>query len=395
MKPIFRVLLPILLLAVGALTAVGIVKSKRDVPRQESKSLAPLVRVMTAERGDYEVLIPSQGTVIPRTESQVVAQVAGRITSVDPRFAAGGRFREGDLLLTIEAVDYEVSVVQARGQVAEAELILAQEKAEARVAEEEWAQLGQGEASLLNTRRLQVKRAEAALASAQASLRRAETNLGRTEVRAPFTGRVRSKSVDLGQYVLPGTPMGLIFSDDVAEIRLPILDRDLAFLEFDFDATGPSAESDVVFEAVFAGKKQSWNGRVVRVESAIDPETRMVHLIAAVADPYTVRPGHAPLSAGLFVQARITGSVLTDVTTLPREALRENDTVLVVVAGQLRTRTVRIVRLEGEVVVISDGLRSGDTICLSRLAVVSEGMEVRTAETGSLDKSGDPGGVAS
>jgi len=380
MRPIIRWVLPVLVILVGALISVAVVKSKRQVPKQQVELAAPLVRAMTIERRAFEVRVASQGTVEPRTESQLVAQVAGRIVSVSPQFAAGGLFEKGDRLLSIESSDYEVAVVQARGQVANGELVLAQEKAEAALARREWKELGQGETSSLNTRELQVKRAEANLASAQAALRQAETNLARTRVLAPYRGRVRSKNVDLGQYVGPGSSLGRVFSDDAAEIRLPIPDRDLAYLDFDLNGGLAEESVHVLLESDFAGQRHSWDARIVRVESAIDPQTRMIHVIARVDDPYRRIPGKPPLSAGLFVEATITASTLQNVAVLPREALRDDNTVLVVEENQIRIRPVRVVREQNDLVAIEGGLEAGTVVCLSRLAVVSDGMAVRTVE---------------
>jgi RND family efflux transporter MFP subunit len=267
--------------------------------------------------------------------------------------------------------------------VAQAELRLAQEEAEAEVARNEWQDLGGGEASSLTLRVPQVAEAEAALASARAALDRAERDLERTRIRAPYAGRVREKNVDLGQYVTPGTPLAQIYSVDFAEIRLPLPDADLAFVDLPLSFRGAEADSpgpEVVLRAEFAGRSYEWSGRLVRTEGEIDPRTRMVHAVAQVKNPYGRGddPERPPLAAGMFVEAEIAGRPVKGVAVIPRTALRNDSQVLVVDRdNRLQFRDVVVLRTSDDQAIVSSGLNQGDRVCLSNLAAVTDGMRVR------------------
>lgn len=376
--------LPVIIVAAAVAIMILMIRLKPDVEKQETVSPPVLVRVMEAVSGTHRFVVESQGTVSPRTESMLVPEVSGRVVAVSPAFNAGGFFEAGDVLLTIDRYDYSQAVVRARAEVARAELALAREKAEAEVARREWQELGGDEPpTALTLREPQLKDAEAALAASRAALDKANRDLERTEVRAPYAGRVRSKTVDVGQFVNRGTPVAALYAVDYAEVRLPIQDDDLAFFDLPLayrEGGGAGGGAAVTLSADFAGKRRSWEGALVRTEGEIDPRTRMVHVVARVADPYgRGRSGdRPPLAAGLFVDAVIHGNQVDGVFLIPREALRGEDQVLVVGDDlRMRFRTLTILRTTRDHVIASDGLSDGERICISPLQAVTDGMQVR------------------
>jgi RND family efflux transporter MFP subunit len=377
--------LPIAVVAVGAVVAMSMIALKPDVPTRPPTSLVPVVRVLPVELRDVRLTIASQGNVRPRTESQLVAEIAGKIIETSPSFVSGGFFEEGDVLVRIDPFDYRQALVAARADLARAKLRLAQEDAEAEVARREWAVLGDGEPDALTSRAPQLEDARAALAAAQANVERAERNLARTQVRAPYPGRIRMKSADVGQFVGVGTPLASIYSVDVAEVRLPLPDEELAFAELPLgfrDQRGASVpvQPRVVLSTMFAGQRFEWEGRIVRTEGEIDETTRMIHAVAEVRDPYARGPvaGRPPLEAGMFVEAEIDGRIVEKVAVLPREALRQNAVVWVVDPEQrIRLRDVDVLRTTPAEVFVSNGLDEGELVCLSALEAVTEGMQVR------------------
>jgi len=384
MRPnLLRIVLPVVVLALGALGAVAMYRAKPEPEKLETTKLAPLIRVQDVELTTLRLTVESQGTVAPRTESVLVPEVDGRVVWVSPSFASGGFFELDEPLLRIDPDDFRQAVIQARAAVALAELRGVQERAEADVARTEWSELGEGAPADLTLRKPQLAEAEAALAGAISVLDRAERNLDRTEIRGPYAGRVRHKNVDVGQYVTPGTPLATVYAVDFAEIRLPLPDRDLAFVDLPLGYRGDREDPngpEVVLRASFAGRLHEWRGHIVRSEGEIDPRTRMVHVVARVSDPYGrgEDPDRPPLAAGMFVDAEISGRLVENVAVVPRSALRGEDTLLIVDGdNRLRFRTVRVLRRSAQEIVVDAGLRNGDRICLTPLAVVSEGMPVR------------------
>lgn len=379
MKNKLRILLPLLVVAGGVALAAVIVRARPPVERRADAVPPPLVRAVVVELEDIPLDVYSQGTVRPSTESTLVAQVAGQVTRVGPSFADGAFFRRGELLLTIDPRDYESRVAQAEAEVARAKVAIERERAEAELARQEWQELGRGEASALTTREPQLAEARAASQAAEATLELARLNLSRTEIRAPFDGRVQAKRVDVGQFVGSGTPVAAVFSTDSAEIRLPVAEHDLGFLEVDLGGlVPPGAGPEVRLSAAVGGRQGVWSGRIVRTGSRFDERTRMLELFARVEDPFgRAAAGATPLPMGLFVEATIAGKTASDVVVLPRSALRGSDRVLVVEDDRLRFRDVEILRLRGDEAIVSGGLEPGEKVCISALETVVDGMSVR------------------
>jgi RND family efflux transporter MFP subunit len=379
-----KVILPFVILLAGGLITVAMVKSRAPVPTRPVVEYAPLVRVVEAQPEALRLTVNTQGTVNARTETNLVAQVAGTIVQVSSGFASGGFFEKGDVLLKIDDSDYRVAVATAEGAVAQAKVRLETEEAQAKVAREEWERLGTGEESPLATRELQLQEARAALAAAEAVLDKARRDLSRTRISAPFAGRIRAKLADLGEYVAPGVPVASVYSVDVAEVRLPVPDADLAYLDLPVDYRGAAAEEpgpEVVLHADFAGQRHSWQGRIVRVEGEIDPVSRMVHVVAQVEDPYGRHGGgdSLPLAVGMFVEAEIMGRLVENAIVVPRTALRGDRVLVADDEDRLRFRDVDVLRADRGTAVIVGGLNAGERVCVSTLEAVSDGMKVRTA----------------
>ncbi|WP_203291768.1 efflux RND transporter periplasmic adaptor subunit [Maricaulis parjimensis] len=355
-------------------------------PQPQRANAAPrpvAVFVEEAQRNTVALTVRSQGEARPRTQINLVPQVAGRITFVNPDFIEGGFFEAGETLIQIEDADYRLAVTRAAAQVAQAEQALAREQAESDLAASEWAQLGEGEASALTLREPQLAEARAQLAAANAALQSARLDLQRTRVSAPFSGRVRTKNADLGQYVAPGTNLGEVFSTDTVMVRLPLTDNDLALLGIPVAYNAALAEDGgvpVTLSATIAGRHQEWAGRITRTDSAIDPQTRVLYAIAEVEDPYgAAAQGGSPLAIGLFVDAEIQGREIDGAYIIPRNALRGEGSVYVVEeGGTLSVRSVEIIDSNPDRVVLAGGVRGGELVVTSPIRGASDGMRVQT-----------------
>lgn len=377
-----KILTPILVVAFGLLSAVSLVNSKTPVETVRPATVDPLVRVVRARTGQVPLSVVAQGTVLPRTETTLAAQVAAEITSVSPHFTPGGFFQRGEVLVRLDRREYELEAERAAAKVAQAELRLTQQQAEARVAADEWRQLGEGQPDALVLREPQMAEARAMLGAAEAELGMARLALERTVIRAPFDGRVHNKAVDVGQYLMPGQEIATVHAIDYAEVRLPVPDRQLAFLDLPLTyRNGSEAGPAARLTASFSGQRHVWSGQIVRTEGELDRRSHMMHLVARVEDPYgRDQPGRPPLAMGLFVDAEIEGRTVSGVA-LPRAALRGETQLLVVDDEErLRYRDVEVVRAIGETVVIGEGLADGERVCVSPLDVVVDGMRVRTVE---------------
>jgi RND family efflux transporter MFP subunit len=376
-------------LLIAALTVVGafvIVATAPSVEFKEPARAIPTVRTISAETETHRHRVRTQGTVAPRSEADLVPEISGRVVWISSSLAPGGFFEKGDPLLRLERRDFELAVKRQRAAVqrAESEFEFASSEYERR---QGLSDAGVASPSQLGEKRRTAAVAESNLVDAQAALEQAERDLERTEIRAPFDGRVRQEQVDVGQFVARGNPVGNIYATDYAEIRLPIPDHQLAFLAFPDlrrSDTGDAGEAPVVLlRAMFAGRRHEWTGRIVRSEGEIDSKSRMVNVVARVEDPYRSNEANdrPPLAVGLFVEAEIVGPEANDVIVVPRYAMRGDSRILIVNAkNELRSKPVEVLRIDRDDVLVQGPLAEGDRICVSPIQVVVEGMSVNPVE---------------
>ena len=369
---------PVSVVAVGVALAIVIVATGPKVEVQQAAAQVPVVETQRARSETIRMSVTAHGAVVPKTESNLVAEVSGSVVSVAPAMVSGGFFKKGDVLVQIERLDYEVALEQARAILAsrESELDNAEKAYERRRELTESDSISQSQHDdALNRLAL----ARASVRAALAQLTRAERDLERTRLIAPYDGRVRSERVDVGQFVNRGESVAALYSIDFAEVRLPVRDEELAFLPLsigraveDADATTP-----VVLRASFAGRDQAWHAKIVRTEGELDPETRMVNLIAQVEAPYDQPGDSPPLTVGLFVEAEIVGTEFDGIVKVPRSAMMGGDRVRVVTPdNRLEFRPVEVLRRTGDAIFLSGGIRDGESICLSELPVETEGQRV-------------------
>lgn len=390
MKLSRQLLVALSIAIIGGLTAFAIVRFPPQTDQQEEETVKPpSVHVLPVTSMRLRMDVHSQGRVRAQTEIDMVAGVSGNITKISPAFVSGGTFKKGDLLVTVDPAEYDLRVAQAQARVMEAQYQLTREEAEAEQAREEWQQLGQGDPNPLNLRIPQLREKKAKLAAEQEELKNARLLRQRTDIRAPFNGRVRSKEVGLGQYISSGAILGRIYSTDLAEIRLPVSTRELAFIDLPglSGQAGAAKKIPVTLTANYHGQQQTWLGHIVRSEDVIDEQTGMTMLVAQVPDPFGLNAGKsrssrsesAPvnLPVGLFVEARIEGRWFDDLIVLPASALFKDSLVAVIDQDyRLRLRTVDIFRREQGQVIIRAGLNTGEHVLVSGLHHPVEGMQV-------------------
>jgi RND family efflux transporter MFP subunit len=375
-----KVLLPLGALGAGVVGALLLFATAPDTPTARPKPAVPLVRTITAETRSVQLTVKTHGTVAPRTESDVVPEISGRVFWVSPALVSGGFFEKGDPLLRIDPADYEVALERARAQLARTESEASRATRELE-RQETLAKQNVTSASRLDDARNGEKIASAARRESRAVLDQAERDIERTEIGAPYAGRVREEHVDVGQFVTRGAAVARIYAVDWAEVRLPIRDDELAWIELPDGGLPEGVEGpEVILRARYAGADREWKGHVVRTEGEIDARSRMVHVVARVEDPYGrgKRAGQSPFPVGLFVEAEILGKTAEDVVVLPRSALRTGDRVLIVDADdRLRFRDVEVMRRGRADALLRSGVAPGERICVSALETPVDGMHVR------------------
>lgn len=384
-KGVKQLVLVVVVLTLGILVMLTMA-SMRQLPETKPQVVtAPLLNAVLVTQASICMTVTGYGTVEPRMDVQVVPQVSGRVVKRHGQFVAGGFFAADTALVKIDPRDYEIAVEAASANVAQAEVTLAREQAEAAVARQEWRKINPGREpdSILVFREPQVRSAEAQLRSARARLEKARLDLERTEITMPFGGRVVATQADVGQYVTQGQPIGSVYATDLVEISIPLEDAELEWFSIPGTAAGASSggESEgavVTVKATFAGRDQEWKGQVVRMKSRVDPKSRLVQVVAQVQDPMNTEGDRVPLLPGSFVEVVIHGKTVDKVVTIPRFALRNGREVWVAQQRErLEIRPVTILRQDRTLAYISQGLRDGDIVITSPLDTITDGMQIR------------------
>ena len=374
----FKKVLPVLIIIVAVIIAAMLRLSRPDAEQNDPQQLVVTVDAINVSVVDTHITVPSQGTVEPRTRTNLVSEVSGQVVEVSPAFVAGGFFQEGDLLIRLDDQDYRATVSRAEASVASARSLLEQEKGQADVAQREWDRMSADEQSRIRAKELylrkpQLEEANARLTSAQADLDQATSDLAKTTIRAPYDGLLSAKNTDIGQFVTTGATIAETFAVDYAEVRLPIPETKISFLELP-PAIGYS-ESEYAPEVDLVSRIGSmdyhWTGKLTRTEGVLDTRTRVLFSVVQIEDPYNLYSNDTnkePLRIGTYVNASIQGRLLEDVVVLPRHTLQSNNIIWTADnEGRLRPRTVEVLTINNDDVYISGGLNSGDKVVLTRL----------------------------
>ncbi|HEY5775016.1 MAG TPA: efflux RND transporter periplasmic adaptor subunit [Xanthomonadales bacterium] len=396
MKKITKVLIPVSI--IGLLLALAIVI--RANPPESPQRFAPaaqemVVNAVQLQRRDYHIQLESYGSVQPRTKTTLTAQVSGQIVFVNPNVRDGGFFNKDDVLVSIDPRDYEANVRIAQAVLMDARQTLADASARSEQARDDWSSLGnEGEPPELVLRLPQLEAARAGVISAEATLQKAALELERTRIVAPFAGRVLQQSADIGQIVSPNSEIAVIYATDSVEVRLPIRNRDLEYIDLpELYRDAASADSAVNAQIVsdLIGRTV-WDARLVRTEGAIDESARQLHVIAQIDDPYSRSvDGRPQLKIGQYVTAIIAGHTLRNVLVIPNSAIYQGSYVYVVENDVLQRRNIEINWQNDQDAIIKAGLGDGDILVTTPLGQVTSGVRVSTVIDESLSVAEDSG----
>ena len=375
-----RKFLPLVILGVLVMVAAVILRNPPEAERRGPPG-GPKVNVeaMAVRSAPYQVYLQSYGTVQPRTQSMLVAQVSGEVTAINPNFREGGSFAKDDLLLSIDVRDYEADVRIAEGSLMESHQVLAEEEARSEQARQDWERLGnKGEAPALVLRKPQLLAAKARVISAESALQKARLDLERTEIHAPYAGRILRKLVDVGQVVSVNTQLAEVYATDYVEIRLPLRNRDLGLIELpeSNDPAAANLDDNVTIRSDLGGE-QLWRGRIVRTEGAIDATARQLHVVAQIDDPFSATATSAlPLKIGQYVTAELGGRRLDDAIVIPNATIYQASYVYTVKDGVLQRKDIDIAWQSETEALIERGLIDGDQLVITPLGQVTSGTRV-------------------
>ncbi|MEM8593430.1 MAG: efflux RND transporter periplasmic adaptor subunit [Pseudomonadota bacterium] len=383
----------ILALVVVVLSVLGakfIKSTPQKVKQKPPKNRTVSVDVMTLGVQNYAVNIPSFGRVNATTQSRLSSKVAGKVVSLNPAFRVGGVFKKGDVLLVVESDEYQSRVELSKAQLTEAQLALEKERALSAQARKNWDRLALDRTpSDLLLRKPFLASANAAVASAKAQLALAENNFNSAQVRAPFSGRVLTKQVDVGQVVSVNSVLGEIYRTDVFEVRLPIPESAVSLIDLPAPGKLPSSGLGVSVFNTLTPNKDKWSATIVLSEGAIDVTTQQLHVVAEIND-MAESSGRRPLQLNQYVEALIHAKTLENVLVVPADYVRQDRYVYVLDdENRIQRRDVSVLWQSDKEVVISAGVMAGEELITTSVSDAQVGEQAMVNQRVSTGQSHD------
>jgi RND family efflux transporter MFP subunit len=371
LKPIF-----ILSVAVVVSYILWLLGQVQPDPVEDAPAPDVIVQILTPE--DIQVTINSTGTTKPLTQTVLNAEVGGEVIYRSKKFSEGSSVLAGEILAKIDDTDLQLQYKSALLQLANAEVQYSLQVAESEVAKEAWDKLGKGKGSDLALKKPQLKQTEALMEVAKAQVNSAKKKLNKTEIVAPYAGRIQSSNIDIGTTIVPGQPLGAMYTSSEIEVTLSVKDNDLQFLSIPMDGRklNPSEQAKVSIKSFYKGRNQTWEGKLERVDGVIDPITRMINLIAVFKNDF-IETDKPSLPIGLFVEAQIDGIILKNVFRVPVNAISENNEVFIIDKNnQLQSRSILVLKKYNEFVIAKDNLKAGERLVITKLSTASNGITV-------------------
>jgi RND family efflux transporter MFP subunit len=376
---VVRIFLPLIVLAGGVIGFVFLAKEPPPPtpPAPESKPVEARVRELRRE--NYQITVRAQGSIRAHSQVGLTAQVSGRVKTIHPCFEDGAFFKKDEILLELDPVDFEVAVVAAAAQLAQAELTLQQETLRSEQAALDWKDLGYDEEpNELVLRKPQMRLAARQVELAEAQQLSAQRNLARSKVRAPFDGRVLNRSVGVGQTIGGSLTLGTIFATDYSEVRLPVATRFLPDLSLPEDSSDPPVPV-LLDDGLARDSVIRWDASILRTEGALDARTLELFAIARIDDPFGLASAKVPLRIGQPVKADIPGRILEDVFVIPREAVTGLTRIRLVDPAELTLQSATITPIwedEDRLVFRDESIDDGMLLVMTRLMYAPDGGKI-------------------
>ncbi len=386
-KILFKVLLPLAVLAGGAAITIYLIKTKPTAAKKQIENPPTLVEVIIAKSTNEKIIISTNGSVKPAQQIELRPEVSGRIVYQNPNLVPGGRLTKGDVMVRIDPRDYQYALERQKALLEEARFRLTEEEGRKAIAEREWKLLGSqvetteaGRSLALRIPHLQ--KAQASLSGASSSLDEAKLDLQRTTISAPFNAIIQTEFVDPGQVLNPQSTIATLIGTDQYWVQVSVHVKDLPWIPLP-NQDGSQGAEVYVTRNLGQGKSVEWRGRVVRLLSGLETTGRMARLLVAIDDPLNLKAESAedlmPLLLDDYVRVKIEGKMMNDVISIPWKALREGDKVWIIDQNnQLEIRRIEVLRSYEDQVIIQGDIKDGESIITNNISTPIPGTILQT-----------------
>ncbi|MCK5726764.1 MAG: hypothetical protein KAH22_08075 [Thiotrichaceae bacterium] len=436
-KFIANALIFIIMIGIGvvATMVVNKAKSKKNLAHDIKSEPVKVVDVMTVTKQAFSATVIAYGNVEPAVVLQGKAEVSGKVSYIHPKLKEGGSISKGTVVIRINSDDYNVSLQQTKADLVATRAQLTQIQQEKRstqsalklannklkfgfeelerirslwkrrliahsvldAEEQKVIQLQQGVQDIegkLSTYSSRFRSANANIRRSQQQVKGKENTLGRTIVRMPFDARISSVSVEKGQFTAVGGALFEAINTDGVEIKAeiplhqmksllsPLYGKSISLSATSFNHLVDSLHLKAQVTLV-DGEKTTWKARVVRFAESIDPLRRTLGIIVAVDDPYgkVVIGQRLPLLKGMYVAVKLTAPSYKAIV-IPRSAVHLGRVYVIDNKQRLAIHDLKIQSRQGSQVIVSKGLKVGDTLIVNDLIPVIVGMRLKASEQG-------------
>lgn len=348
-------------------SSVPVAKSEQAI---SSAKPLPLISVTSITPKLMNTQLELSGIVKPIENTDVAFQVAGKVTYLDPNFVEGGIVKKGTVLIKLNPFDLAAEVTLAEAKVAKASAELEEEKAKASVARATLLLANSPSTNPLAKREPQVNSAKALLLAAQTHLHIAQTNLARSEYRAPYDALIQQRGVGLGQVISQGQTLGRLANVAQAEVHVAIADDQLNVLS-DLPINGVSINHHHVIHT----------GRLIRSIGTRSTATRSAVYIVEINDPYGLTSDGKRIEFGEFVAVLVPTKSFENAAIVAQHTVINNRIWTLSAHNTLRSLPVDILSTTKHDLIIK--LPSNESLLLvdKRPEIVSENMPVNVVNT--------------
>ncbi|MBN2065145.1 MAG: efflux RND transporter periplasmic adaptor subunit [Sedimentisphaerales bacterium] len=383
-KLFIKVIIAVSLILGTVITIKYMAKNKPEIGKTPMPKTSYLAEVMTAAKVSKPVTIKAMGSVVPVRKIVLKSRVAGQILAVNDQFRPGGHLSADQTVVTIEPDDYELAVLQSKGQLTNAQAALALEQGKQQIASREWELVNAGreiteQDKSLALRQPQLMQAQANVEISRSALKKSELDLSRTQIKAPFNSMVLSKSVDKGTNVNIQETLAELVDIDKFWIEVSIPLDELKWLEIPDLTNNKGSQANIFYNDNIV------SGKVIGILTNLENKGKMARALIEVEDPLDLKTNsRQPLLLGDYVKVEIEGKIMENIVTIPRTAWRDDNNVWLAVSRngsyELEIRPAETIWRDEKTVAISEGLNNDELLVISAIASPVQGMSLRLAE---------------
>jgi RND family efflux transporter MFP subunit len=362
-----------------SLVAAGVIEGPRLLASPPAEVIAvspPVVSVAVPVQRSLATRVQFLGQFSAVQNVELRPQVGGALTQIG--FKDGDIVQKGDLLFQIDPTPYEIKLSEATAQLETAHSRLDLAKQEFFRADS-LKKTGYGSIEIADQRAAEQRAAQAAVNNAEASIRDAQFDLDHTRITAPFTGRIGTHQVSIGNLIsgsragtTPTTLLATLVSTDSIYLNFDMSEAD--YMTFLRNRHEGAAVSDKVQVSLADEKTFTHEGTLDFIDNTLDRSSGTIHARA------TIRNSDGLLTPGGFARVRLEVApptptfLLPDVAVLPDQS--EHIVMTVGPHNVVAAKHVQVGDLRNGLRVIHSGLDASDRVIVDNIQVVHVGATV-------------------